>query len=202
MPRNSSDAELERGEPACTARILAAIREKHEPLLRSIAVMVARTGRDRRWPEVMEIASEVLHEAVQEALKHAERFDPTRSATAWVRGIAAKVLLSRQRSEARAWRCTPAAVLGEEAWTAALAQHCTGSTDAAVAGRLDLEQALACISAEERRAIEFRYYQGLDGQDLATALGVSTPGAARVRVCRALQSLRAHLAPVVEEVFP
>ena len=93
-------------------------------------------------------------------------------------------------------------MLGEDAWATALAEHCTGSSDATVAGRLDLEQALARITAEERRTIEFRYYQGLDGQDLATALGVSTPGAARVRVCRALQSLRAHFAPVAEEVFP
>ena len=75
-------------------------------------------------------------------------------------------------------------------------------TDAAVAGRLDLEQALAQISAEERRAIECRYYQGLDGTELAAALGVSTPGAARVRVCRALQALRTHFTPAEEEVFP
>ena len=202
MPGNSSKAELESEELECTERIRAAIEEEHEPLLRSIAVLVAKTERGYRWPEVMEIASEIFHEAVQEALKHAERFDPTRSATAWVRGIAARVLLSRRRSEARAWRCKPAAVLGEEAWAAALAQDCTESSDAEVSGRLDLEQALACISTEERRSIEFRYYQGLDGTALANALGVSTPGAARVRVCRALQSLRAHLAPAAEEVSP
>jgi RNA polymerase sigma factor (sigma-70 family) len=201
MPRNSSNTELEPEELVASARIHAAIKEKHDPLLRSIALSVAKTGRVRRWPEVMEVASEVFHEAVQEALKHADRFDQTRSAAAWVRGIAARVLLSRRRSEARASRCLPEAMLGEEAWAAALAQDCTESTDAAVDGRLDLEQALACISTDERRSIEFRYYQGLDGKELANALGVSTPGAARVRVCRALQSLRAHLAPAAEEVF-
>ena len=148
MPmRTSSNAELESEVLERTVRIRAAIKEEHEPLLRSIAVLVAKTGRDLRWPEVMEIASEILHEAVQEALKHAERFDPTRSATAWVRGIAARLLLNRRRAEARVWRCVPAAVLGEEAWAAALEQHCTGPTDAAVAGRLDLEQALARISS-------------------------------------------------------
>ena len=202
MPRNSSNAEMESEELECAVRIRAAIEEEHEPLLRSVAVLVAKTERGLRWPEVMEIASEILHEAVQEALKHAERFDPTRSATAWVRGIAARLLLTRRRAEARVWRCIPAAVLGEEAWAAALGQHCTGPTDAAVAGRLDLEQALARISPDERRAIEFRYYQGLDGEELAAALGVSTPGAARVRVCRALQALRTHFAPAEEEVFP
>ncbi len=171
-------------------------------MLRSIAVLVAKSGRSRHWPEVMEIASETLHEAVQEALKHGERFDPTRSAAAWVRGIAAKLLLNRQRAEGRVRRLVPVAVLGDEAWAAALGQHCTGPTDEAVAGRLDLEQALARISTEERRAIEFRYYKGLDGEELARALGVSTPGAARVRVCRALQALRTHFAPAEEEVFP
>jgi RNA polymerase sigma factor (sigma-70 family) len=202
MPGNSSNAELEAEVLECTVRIRAAIEEEHEPLLRSIAVLVAKTERGLRWPEVMEIASEILHEAVQEALKHADRFDPTRSATAWVRGIAARLLLTRRRAEARVWRCIPAAVLGAEAWAAALGQLCTEPADAAVAGRLDLEQALARISPEERRAIEFRYYQGLDGEELATALGVSTPGAARVRVCRALQALRTHFSPAEEEVFP
>jgi RNA polymerase sigma factor (sigma-70 family) len=202
MLGNSSNAELESEELECTVRIRAAIEEEHEPLLRSIAVLVAKTERGVRWAEVMEIASEILHEAVQEALKHAERFDPTRSATAWVRGIAARLLLARRRAEVRVWRCIPAAVLGDEAWAAALGQLYTGPTDAEIAGRLDLEQALARISPEERRAIEFRYYQGLDGAELAAALGVSTPGAARVRVCRALQSLRTHFSPAEEEVFP
>jgi RNA polymerase sigma factor (sigma-70 family) len=202
MLRNSSNAERESAERECTVRIRAAIEEEHESLLRSVAVLVAKTQRDLRWPEVKEIAMEVLHEAVREALKHADGFNPTRSATAWIRGIAARRLLTRRRTEARDWRCIPAAVLGEEGWAAALGQHCTGPTDAALAGRLDLEQALARISTEERRAIELRYYRGLDGDELASALGVSTPGAARVRVCRALQALRTQFAPAEEEVLP
>ncbi|HKI19790.1 MAG TPA: sigma-70 family RNA polymerase sigma factor [Isosphaeraceae bacterium] len=202
MPRSSPNAELESEELDCTVRIRAAIEEEHEALLRSIALHVAKTGRELRWPAVMDIASEVFHEAVQEALKHADHFDPTRSAAAWVRGIAARLLLTRRRAEARAWRCIPAAVLGEEAWAAALGQLCTEPTDLAVDGRLDLERALARISPDARRAIEFRYYQALDGEELAAALGVSTPGAARVRVCRALQALRTHLSAVEEEVLP
>ena len=202
MPGTSSNAELESQDLKCTVRIRAAIEEEHQRLLRSVAVLVAKTERGLRWPEVMEMATEILHEAVQEALKHADRFDPTRSATAWVRGIAARLLFNHRRVEVRARRLIPAAVLGEETWAAALGQHGTGSADAAVAGRLDLEQALGRISSEERRAIEFRYYQGLDGEELAAALGVSTAGAARVRVCRALQALRTHFSPAEEEVFP
>jgi RNA polymerase sigma factor (sigma-70 family) len=202
MPKSSCNAVPDSEAVDCAARIRAAIEEEHEPLLRSVAVLVAKAERRLRWPEVMEIASEALHEAVQEALNHAQGFDPTRSATAWVRGIAARLLLSRRRVQARARRCVPAAVLGQDAWAAALGQLSTAPADAAVGGRLDLEQALGRISLQERRAIEFRYYQGLDGEELASALGVSTLGAARVRVCRALQALRAHFPTAWEEVFP
>jgi RNA polymerase sigma factor (sigma-70 family) len=201
MPRNSSNSEPESEVRECAARMRAAIEEGHETLLRSVAVLVAKTEKGLRWPEVMELASEVLHEAVREALKHASEFDPTRSATAWVRGIAARLLLARRRTEARARRCVPATVLGEQAWAAVLGQLCTGPADAAVAGRLDLEQALGRIGPQERRALECRYFQGLDGEALASALGVASAGAARVRVCRALQALRAHF-PRAEEVFP
>jgi RNA polymerase sigma factor (sigma-70 family) len=171
-------------------------------LLQSVVVLVAKTEKGLRWPEVMELASEILHEAVREALKHASEFDPTRSPAAWVRGIAARLLLNRRRAEARARRCVPATVLGEEAWTAVLSQLSTGPADAATAGRLDLEQALSRMAPEERWAIECRYYQGLDGEALANALGVATPGAARVRVCRALQALRAHFRAADKEGLP
>jgi DNA-directed RNA polymerase specialized sigma24 family protein len=49
------------------------------------------------------------------------------------------------------------------------------------------------LSREDpRQALELRYFQGLDRDELAQALGVPTAGAARVRVCRALQALRAQ----------
>jgi RNA polymerase sigma-70 factor (ECF subfamily) len=201
MPRNTSEAEPKSEPPGRAARIRAAIDEEYGSLLQSVSVLVARSQR-LRWSDVREQAAELLHEAVQEALRQAHRFDPSRSATAWVRGIAARLLLNRRRSEARDRRCVPATVLGEEAWATALGQLCTGSTDAAVAGRLDLKQALGQLSPEERHTLECRYYRGLDGEELARALGVTTPGAARVRVCRALQVLRAHLVPPDEQVGP
>jgi len=199
---NSSNVKAESEVLEGADRIRAVIEEDHDALLRTVALLVANTDRRLGWPEVMETASEVLHDAVQEALKHAHRFDPTRSARAWVRGIAARLLLNRRRGLARARRCSPASVLGPEAWTAALGQLCTGSADQAVAGRVDLEQALDRISPEARRAIECRYYHGLDGKELARALGVATPGAARVRVCRALQTLRAQFAAEEGEGLP
>jgi DNA-directed RNA polymerase specialized sigma24 family protein len=202
MLTNSLSADQESVTLTGAARIRAAIAEEHEALLRSIAVLVARMDRRLPWPEVMDTAAEILHEAVQQSLQHALAFDTSRSAGAWIRGIAARLLLSRRRADARGRRCVAATVLGKANWAAALDQLRAGSTDAAVAGRLDLEAALACISPDERHAIECRYYQGLEGTHLARALGVATPGAARVRVCRALQALRTHFPVGAEEVLP
>ena len=184
-------------------RIRAAIKEEHEPLLRSIAVLVAKTGRGLRWPEVMEIASEILHEAVQEALKHADRFDPTRSATAWVRGIAAKLLLSRRRAEARLTaigsRGRPRrGGLGRRARAALHRIHRRGGRrDGSIWSRHSL--ASPPKSGGPSNSATTRVWTEKSWQ---AALGVSTPGAARVRVCRALQALRTHFAPAEEEVFP
>jgi RNA polymerase sigma factor (sigma-70 family) len=202
MPGNSANSRPQADALECAARLRAAIDKGHASLLRSVALLVAKTERNRRWPEVMDLAAEILHEAVQEALTHAADFDPTRSATAWVRGIAARRLLTRRRTEARGRRCVAATVLGEQAWAAVLEQLCVGPADAAVAGRVDLEQALGRLDPAERRALECRYYQGLDGAALACALGVATAGAARVRVCRALQALRAQFDVAEKEVLP
>src|SRR5262249_58217820 len=120
-------------------RIRAVIAEEHEALLRSVAVLIAKTEPRLRWPEVMDKASEILHEAVQESLRHALAFDPSRSATAWVRGIAARLLLNRRRTEARARRCVPATVLGEATWVAALDQPCPRSTHAPLPRHLPSE---------------------------------------------------------------
>src|SRR5262245_54217863 len=131
MVREPSSSEAEPPTGAA-AHLRQAIDAGHEALLRSVAVLVSRSQPGRRWPEVLDLAAEVLHEAVREALTRASRFDPRRSATAWVRGIAARLLLSRRRADARARRCVTATVLGEEAWEAALQGLCVGPADPAV----------------------------------------------------------------------
>jgi RNA polymerase sigma factor (sigma-70 family) len=174
------------------------VTEQHDKLLRSVVIMVSKSEHKLRWAEVLDLAREVLDAAVGEALAHAEVFDPTRSAAARIRGIAARVLRDRRRADARARRCVPQTVLGDEGWESALSQLCTGPPSEAVNRRLDLESALARITPEERRVIELRYYQALDGEELALALGVSTPGAARVRLCRALRALKKRLCAETE----
>jgi RNA polymerase sigma factor (sigma-70 family) len=190
MAVNSSNVKPGAEAPGRAERISSAVDREYEPLLRSVAVMVARSDVRLRWAAVMDLAREVLDEAVGEALEHAGAFDPSRSAAAWIRGIAARVLAGRRRSETRGRRFIGASALGEQAWQGALARLASRPTGEAVAGRLDLEQALAGLSAADRRILVLRYYEGLDGAELARTLGLPTAGAARVQVCRALRALR------------
>jgi RNA polymerase sigma factor (sigma-70 family) len=192
------------GEPAAevlrrAARIRDAIEEEREQLLRSIAGLVAGTEERRSWAEIRESAEDLLGEATGEALAHAANFDPKRRPGAWVRGIAARLLLSRRRQRARSRRCVSATVLGEEGWERALAQLCDAPADDEVARRLDLRQALDRLPAEDRLVLELRYYRDLSADDLARELGLPTPGSARVRLCRALQALRARFHAEEEE---
>ena len=202
MSSTSSNAKLESEVLERDVRIRAAIREEHELLLRSIAVLVAKTRRGLRWLEVMEIASEILQEAVQEALKHAGRFDPARSATAWVRGIAAKLLLNRQRagspsqalgSRGRPWRGS----LGRRARAALHGTHRRGGRRTARSGagtrshlsRRATGHRIPLLPGAGRR----RAGKGPGGFHSRGRTRTGLPGAS---------ALRTHFAPAEEEVFP
>jgi RNA polymerase sigma factor (sigma-70 family) len=190
MPSSSSELKPERDVPEHVARIRSAVERQRDQILRGIVVLVARGSRHLRWDEVHEQAQDVLGEAVERALAHAEKFDASRSVGAWVCGIAARVLLGRRREQARDRRCVAETTLGAEAWQAALDRLCIGSAAGALSDRLDLEQLLAGLDPGDRKALECRYFQGLDGEELARALDAPSAGAARVRLCRALQALR------------
>jgi RNA polymerase sigma factor (sigma-70 family) len=65
-----------------------------------------------------------------------------------------------------------------------------------------VRQALARLPEGQRHVLELRYFEGLDGEELAQALGAPTSGAARVRLARALQALRAQFRRGGGEVTP
>src|SRR5438067_9431053 len=131
MPMDPSNVPPEPEAAGRAARIRQVVTERHDQLLRSVAIMVSKSEQSLRWNEVLDLAHEVLDTAVSEALAHAEAFDPTRSAAAWIRGIAARVLRDRRRADARARRCVPESTLGQEGWEAALSQLRTGPPDEA-----------------------------------------------------------------------
>jgi RNA polymerase sigma-70 factor (ECF subfamily) len=166
------------------------IEREYGTLFRRVGVLVYRVcGRLRRC-ELSDRVAEVLDEAVRRALQGADHFDPRRSAVAWLIGIALKVLQEKRRTG----RVVVQSDLGDAAWRQALGELCAADSDAATI-RLDVRQALGRLDDRQRRIVELRYYEGLDGEELARAVDAPSAGAARVRLARALQALRAELRP-------
>jgi RNA polymerase sigma factor (sigma-70 family) len=167
--------------------IRLAIECDYPLLLRRISVLVYRLCGRLRREEVEGRVIEILGEAVKRALQGAASFDPARSATAWLIGIALRILQEQRRAR----RVVVQSDLGEVAWRGALEELCAADDAEATTIRLDIRQALERLDEPQRRAIELRYFEGMDGEELARALDAPTAGAARVRRARALQALRA-----------
>jgi DNA-directed RNA polymerase specialized sigma24 family protein len=170
------------------ALLRAAVECDHAVLCRRVGALVYRLCGPLRRDEVADVVQEVLNEAVGRALRAAGRFEEGRSVTAWLIGIALRVLHERRRS--RAAGPVSGTDLGGAAWREALEALCVGPGDEVAAVRLDVRQALARLAPADRTLIEKRYFEGLDGDELARATGAPNSGAARVRLCRALQRLR------------
>lgn len=164
-----------------------AIENEYAVLSRRIAVLVYRVCGRLRRDEIEARVSEVLNEAVKRALQKAESFDPRRSATAWLMGFALRILQEQRHPR----RTVVQSDLGDAAWHGALEELCDADDAETTTIRLDIRQAMERLDERQRRVLDLRYFQGLDGEELARALDAPTAGAARVRVARALQALRA-----------
>jgi RNA polymerase sigma-70 factor (ECF subfamily) len=143
-------------------------------------------------------AGELLNDVVVEALEHEDRFRAGGQPRAWLLGIAANLVKRRQVESARRARREPLLrdlYPGEETasdddlfdWLASL-------TDVSSAEELDANEAvnaiLSGVSPDDGHILRLAILHGLDGEALGAALNV-TPGAARVRLHRALNRLRA-----------
>jgi RNA polymerase sigma factor (sigma-70 family) len=174
-------------------RIRAVLESDADGLFRAITVKLQKVFKHLRRDEVAEQAYEVLDETVRRALARPETLDPSRSAFNWLVGIAVNVLRGRARDIARERRHVTHADLGDQAWTALVGRLQRGPSDAAVGDRIDLREALVRLDPGSRQVLECRFFRDLDGEELAEALGAPSVGAARTRVCRALQRLRNQL---------
>jgi RNA polymerase sigma-70 factor (ECF subfamily) len=146
--------------------------------------------------------SELLNSIVVEALTHAQRYDPARPPRAWLLGIAANLVHRRQAEAIRLNQREPlvgdlvdgrpTALAEDELFELLAAQALDAAGQDIQEGieqRDSLSAALALLSVDERRIIRLFCGCSLDGEAMAAALHV-TPGAARVRLHRALTHLR------------
>lgn len=146
--------------------------------------------------QVDEVAHEVLSEVVVEALRSVDRFDPERSARAWLLGIGAKVILRHKDRAARRSGEIPMSGLpvdderGADTW---LFEHVTRLREMDVTAAADDDDAvrrlLAPLAEQDRVVVRHAILHEMNGVEIAQALGIS-PGSARQRLHRALGRLR------------
>jgi RNA polymerase sigma factor (sigma-70 family) len=193
-------------EPAkCTAAsakeiVEFTIEQNMRPLLSVITFYVYKAGLAKREP-LSTITNEVLNETVAEALTHVDRYDPSRRPVAWLLGIAANVIKRRQVEEAKRTQREPLASELSQDNNSTEPDHASffdqfASQTVPVGQRLEDEEATAAmlglVSPDDAKILRLAVLQELSGEKLGLVLGI-TPGAARVRLHRALNRLREAL---------
>lgn len=172
-----------------SSRLRQFIAQESEALRSTLRWYLRRAGLD-------DSEDDLLNEVVVEALRHEGRFQPNRQPRAWMLGIAANLIRRRQAEQARLLRREPLVrdlypddPADDEALfdrVAALAQAASRHTPDA---QLEVDALLGTLSPSDAEVIRLAILNELDGAALAEALHIA-PGAARVRLHRALMRLR------------
>jgi RNA polymerase sigma-70 factor (ECF subfamily) len=185
-------------EPENRETLRRYINDHAEALMPSLRVFVARGG-TANGDDIDAQARELLNEVVIEALHHAERFDPARQAKAWLLGIAANLIKRKQAEVAKRERREPLArdlvvtegdLMSEDEVFDLLTDIRSSNPAAEYEHRERMEAMLSGVSKADQHILRLAILYEMDGETLANALKI-TPGAARVRLHRALNRLRA-----------
>lgn len=180
------------------ATLLLCLQDNTQPLLDSIRVYVQRFGLASE-SDATTIAQDILQEVSLEALEHADRFTPDRRPLPWLLGIALNIIRRRNVARARrARREVPAgtySTLATELETEADPFEQTIAPPALdqlvdVEADDEAKHLLALVPTPDREVLRLAVIEGWNHAELAQRLGI-TPGAARVRLHRAIARLRA-----------
>lgn len=174
------------------------IEENTETLLGTLRYYVVRAEMADRQGATL-AAVELLNEVTVEALEHAGRFRPSGQPMAWLLGIAANLIKRKQAGRATRNRREPLvrdlypraqAAIGEDELFDRLAALDVSDLAQDLEANEEVSTILAHVSEDDQRVLRLAVLHDLNGEELAQALEV-TPGAARVRLHRALNRLRA-----------
>jgi RNA polymerase sigma-70 factor (ECF subfamily) len=182
-------------------RLRDTLERETGPLLRTLRHYVLRAGLATH--ETADTAAhELLNQAAVEALADVERLADVREPAAWLIGIAAN-LIKRQRDDcARLNRREPLirdlvpapdADLSDGELFDQLARWADADPGHEIETQEQIDRLLAHVSTADQEVLRLAILHDLSGGRLAAALD-TTPGAARVRLHRALSRLRASLA--------
>ncbi len=175
----------------------AFITANSDSLRCTLRLYVLRTGL-AYGDSVEALVDDLLSDMVREALSHAQRYDPERSARAWLLGIGVNLVRRYQAQQIRQNQREPLIrdlypdhyeVDDDDVWFNSVAEIVTAPADANLDVKDTIESLLAAVGSTDQEVIRLAILYELDGAALAQALGIS-PGAARVRLHRALNRLR------------
>ncbi|MBZ0283217.1 MAG: sigma-70 family RNA polymerase sigma factor [Anaerolineae bacterium] len=182
-----------------SSRLRQFIEAESGGMLGTLRFYLYRAGLGGRGQPLDAAANELLSEVVAEALAHEDRFIPTGQPRAWLLGIAANLVRRRQVEFARRDQREPLVRdlypgLEEAMSDDELFDWMIQRADVDTVEELERDQSAAAllnaVSPDDARVLRLAILNGLDGDSLARMLGIS-PGAARVRLHRALNRLRA-----------
>jgi RNA polymerase sigma-70 factor (ECF subfamily) len=152
--------------------IEALFAEHFDPIYR---FAVYRVGRDA--------AADVAAETFAQALRSADRRDPTRDGRAWLFGIASNVIRHHRRAEERRIRAYAAVERQSDV------AGTTGHPESEILLRACLVDALVQLDARDREALLLFAWADLTYEEIATALEIPL-GTVRSRIHRARRRLR------------
>jgi RNA polymerase sigma-70 factor (ECF subfamily) len=175
-----------------TARLKGFMETESGALLDSLRLYLSRAGL-----AADHTPHELLNEVVIEALKHAHRFDPNRQPMAWLLGIAANLIKRKQAELTKRNRREPLArdlfpdaedfMSDDEIFEQITKLAASPSQELEASEQVTL--LLAGLPETDQEVLRLAIIHELDGEALAQVLGI-TPGAARVRLHRAMNRLR------------
>jgi len=146
-------------------------------------------------------ALELLNRVVVEALDHEDRFDPSRQPRPWFLSIAANIIKREQVERAKRARREPSIIsiysktdatgetLSEDDMFDRITVLANTGPEQDLDANEEAKMLLALVSEDDQHMLRLAILHDLDGVAIGNALSIS-PGAARVRLSRALNRLR------------
>ncbi len=190
--------DIRAGTDAAAAREhLRQFLQENIPLLLGIVRSYVVRMELARGEAVQNVAADILQDAVFEALAHADRFDITTSPRAWLLGIAANIIKRRKAEAARRHKreislhelSLQAEIVDEYDFFDLIMAHAHPGPEQALESDEQVAEMLSLVSADDQVVLRLALLHDLNMRSLARWLDIS-PGAARVRLHRAVHRLR------------
>lgn len=172
------------------SRLRAFIESESSALIGTLRMYLARSGLSDLPLDAA--AHDLLNDVVVEALEHEDRFVVTGEPRAWMLGIAANLIRRRQAERVKREQREPLIrdLVADDASDDELFDHLCALADNPYEHDDEIAALVSLLSPGDQHVIRLAILADMDGDSLARELAI-TPGAARVRLHRALIRLRA-----------